>query len=217
MRVVAAKYTATNHQHRYGSRISQPASSARSRNPIRDDALLIASTHTGRDTQSSSKQHNRWDLTCAPYPTNIAQGVKSYPRGVTTNSDGGIESYEVYYPVFEAMQEVGMVLNLHGEVPSSEETGVTVLNAEERFLPQLDKLAHSFPDLRIVVEHATTKAAVEKVKSLPSNVGCSITPHHLQLVVDDWAGQGFNFCKPVAKYWEDRNALRDVIREGVWP
>ena len=45
-------------------------------------------------------------------------GVKSYPRGVTTNSDGGIESYEAYYPVFEAMQEVDMVLNLHGEVHS---------------------------------------------------------------------------------------------------
>ena len=37
---------------------------------------------------------------------------------MTTNSDGGIKSYEVYYPVFEAMQEVDMVLNLHGEVPS---------------------------------------------------------------------------------------------------
>ena len=45
-------------------------------------------------------------------------GVKSYPRGVTTNSDGGIESYEPYYPVFETMQEVDMVLNLHGEVHS---------------------------------------------------------------------------------------------------
>jgi dihydroorotase len=49
-------------------------------------------------------------------------GVKSYPRGVTTNSEGGIESYEMYYPVFEAMQEVGMVLNLHGEVPSDPNT-----------------------------------------------------------------------------------------------
>lgn len=146
----------------------------------------------------------------------IHPGVKSYPRGVTTNSDGGIESYDVYYPVFQAMQDTGMVLNLHGEVPSDEATGVTILNAEQRFLPQLDKLAHSFPNLRIVVEHATTKAAVEKVKSLPSNVGCSITPHHLELIVDDWAGQGFNYCKPVAKYWEDRAALRDVIREGVF-
>jgi len=45
-------------------------------------------------------------------------GVKSYPRGVTTNSDAGIESYEIYYPVFEAMQEEGLVLNLHGEIPS---------------------------------------------------------------------------------------------------
>jgi dihydroorotase len=45
-------------------------------------------------------------------------GVKSYPRGVTTNSDSGIESYTVYYPIFEAMQSVGMVLNLHGEIPS---------------------------------------------------------------------------------------------------
>lgn len=45
-------------------------------------------------------------------------GVKSYPRGVTTNSDSGIESYELYYPVFEAMEEVDMVLNLHGETPS---------------------------------------------------------------------------------------------------
>lgn len=46
------------------------------------------------------------------------RGVKSYPRGVTTNSDGGIEDYESYYQVFGAMEEVGMVLNLHGEVPS---------------------------------------------------------------------------------------------------
>ena len=45
-------------------------------------------------------------------------GVKSYPRGVTTNSDGGIESYEVYYPAFEEMQKCDLVLNLHGEVPS---------------------------------------------------------------------------------------------------
>lgn len=47
-------------------------------------------------------------------------GVKSYPRGVTTNSASGIESYEPYYPVFAAMQEHGLVLNLHGEVPSDD-------------------------------------------------------------------------------------------------
>ncbi len=62
-------------------------------------------------------------------------GVKSYPRGVTTNSDGGIESYEMYYPIFEAMQEVDMVLNLHGEIPSD-------ADAASRFII----LTHVFPD-----------------------------------------------------------------------
>ncbi len=47
---------------------------------------------------------------------------------MTTNSDGGIESYEAYYPAFEAMQDVGLVLNLHGEIPSDPKT-VTVLRA----------------------------------------------------------------------------------------
>jgi dihydroorotase len=40
---------------------------------------------------------------------------------VTTNSSSGIESYEAYYPVFAEMEKCGMVLNLHGEVPSDDE------------------------------------------------------------------------------------------------
>ncbi|KAJ7179380.1 Dihydroorotase [Mycena filopes] len=120
-------------------------------------------------------------------------GVKSYPRGVTTNSDGGIESYEMYYPVFEAMQRVDMVLNLHGEVPSDAATNVHVLNAEPQFLPHLHSLHKAFPRL----------------------LACTITAHHLALTVDDWAGQSFNFCKPVPKYPDDREALRQVVKEGV--
>ncbi|CDZ96534.1 dihydroorotase [Phaffia rhodozyma] len=142
------------------------------------------------------------------------RGVKSYPRGVTTNSDGGIEDYESYYDVFGAMEQVGMVLNLHGEVPSDHDRGICVLNAEETFLAHLFKIHKAFPKLKIVLEHATTAAAVAAVKQCGDTVGCSITPHHLTLVVDDWAGQPFNFCKPVAKYPTDRKALRDVIASG---
>jgi len=78
----------------------------------------------------------------------------------------------------------------------------------------LRKLHERFPRLRIVLEHATTRAAVEAVKELGPTVGCTITAHHLALTVDDWAGQSWNFCKPVAKYPDDRQALRDVIKEG---
>lgn len=142
------------------------------------------------------------------------RGVKSYPRGVTTNSDSGIEDYEVYYPVFQAMEEVNMVLNLHGEVPSDADKGICVLNAEPQFLSHLEKIHKQFPRLRIVLEHATTRAAVDCVRRLGDTVACTITPHHLELIVDDWAGRPINFCKPVAKLPDDRAALRDVIREG---
>lgn len=50
---------------------------------------------------------------------NGISGVKSYPRGVTTGSESGVESYERYYEVFEEMERQDLVLNLHGEVPSS--------------------------------------------------------------------------------------------------
>ncbi|KAI9146318.1 dihydroorotase, homodimeric type [Paraphysoderma sedebokerense] len=141
-------------------------------------------------------------------------GVKSYPRGVTTNSDSGIESYTTYYPVFKAMEEVGMVLNLHGEVPSDASKNISVLNAEAHFLQHLKQLHKDFPRLKIVLEHASTKAAVDMVKSLGDTVGCTITLHHLVLIVDDWAGQPHHFCKPVAKTPEDREALIQVIQEG---
>ncbi|CAH7688977.1 hypothetical protein BY996DRAFT_6431673 [Phakopsora pachyrhizi] len=142
-------------------------------------------------------------------------GIKSYPRGVTTNSKEGIESYEIYYDLFKVMEEEDLILNLHGELPCSDfNSNISVLNAEEKFLPQLIKIHKNFPKLRVILEHATTRAAVETVKSCGDTVGCTITAHHLTLTVDDWAGDGLNFCKPVAKLPEDREALREIIRQG---
>ncbi|WAR61598.1 hypothetical protein PtB15_12B288 [Puccinia triticina] len=141
-------------------------------------------------------------------------GVKSYPRGVTTNSAEGVESYEIYYPVFEAMEQENLVLNLHGEVPSTQTGDTCVWNAESKFLPQLLEIHRRFPQLRIILEHATTRDAVEAVKACGPTVACTITLHHLSLTIDDWAGNGLNFCKPVAKSPDDREALRQVIREG---
>ena len=144
----------------------------------------------------------------------IIYGVKSYPAGVTTNSSSGVVDYEIFYPVFSAMQEHGLILNLHGEVPSSEEEDVTVLNAEERFLPTLKSLNERFPKLKIVLEHCTTAAAVEVVKGCSEMVVGTITAHHLSLTVDDWAGDPVNFCKPVAKTYGDLRALLRAVVEG---
>ncbi|KPV78358.1 uncharacterized protein RHOBADRAFT_33026 [Rhodotorula graminis WP1] len=144
-------------------------------------------------------------------------GVKSYPRGVTTNSEGGVgmEGYAVYDAVFAEMERVDMVLNLHGEVPSDiDGDGTCVLNAEERFLPHLREINRKFPKLRIVLEHCTTAAAVEAVKSLPPNVVATITPHHLHLTIDGACSTPLGFCKPLAKFPSDRAALRAAVASG---
>jgi len=100
-------------------------------------------------------------------------GIKSYPAGVTTNSGSGVLSYEPFYPVFSTMEQCGMVLNLHGECPSGKD--ITILNAESSFLPTLKSLHAMFPKLKIVLEHCTTKDAIEAVRQCGPNVVGTIT------------------------------------------
>lgn len=141
-------------------------------------------------------------------------GIKSYPHGVTTHSDHGVMSYEQFYPVFEEMERQDMVLNLHGELPPSAGADITVLNAEEAFLPTLLDLHQRFPKLRIILEHCTSAAAIKAVKSCGDTVAATITAHHLFLIVDDWAGDPHCFCKPVAKNPSDRRALLETVVSG---
>ena len=140
------------------------------------------------------------------------RGVKSYPAGVTTNSASGVVDYVQFYPVFAAMEEEGLILNLHGESPPAPD--ITVLNAEETFLPTLLDLHKRFPKLQIILEHCTTAAAVAAVNACGPNVAGTITAHHLSLIVDDWAGDPINFCKPVAKLPADRITLLKAATSG---
>lgn len=112
-------------------------------------------------------------------------GIKSYPAGVTTNSASGVLSYEPFYPVFQAMEEEGLVLNLHGECPSDQKQGITILNAESQFLPTLKSIHQRFPRLRIVLEHCTTADAVQTVRDCGDTVVGTITAHHLFITIDD--------------------------------
>ncbi|KAH3668137.1 hypothetical protein OGAPHI_001891 [Ogataea philodendri] len=155
------------------------------------------------------------------------RGIKCYPAGVTTNSNAGVDpnDFSQFYPIFEVMQKHGLVLNLHGEKPSTSNgdgKDIHVLNAEPEFLPALFKLHADFPKLKIVLEHCTTKAAVDAIHEINKdlkqgeqpNVVASITAHHLYLIVDDWAGNPINFCKPVAKLPDDKRALIAAATSG---
>lgn len=156
----------------------------------------------------------------------VIRGIKCYPAGVTTNSAAGVDpnDFTAFYPIFKTMQEKGLVLNLHGEKPSSHDNGedIHVLNAESKFLPALIRLHQDFPTLKIVLEHCTSKAAIDAIHEINKDlkpdeepmVVASLTAHHLFLTIDDWAGNPVNFCKPVAKLPEDRRSLLDAAVSG---
>jgi dihydroorotase len=119
LRAFLAKSHTAYHYHGPGAAIQVYPRGNRPGNRVFDDSISLARSYSRRGPQSKICRDCRFVLrTEFQSSPHVAPGVKSYPRGVTTNSDGGIESYEAYYPVFEAMQEVDMVLNLHGEVPS---------------------------------------------------------------------------------------------------
>ncbi|KAI1197908.1 Dihydroorotase [Nemania serpens] len=141
-------------------------------------------------------------------------GVKLYPQGVTTNSESGVagDFVEAYAPTFAAMEQHNIVLNLHGEVPGT--VPKDDVSLEELFLPTLQRLNEKFPRLRIVLEHCSTAAAVDAVRSCSSTVAGTITAHHLYLTGDISEVDPHAFCKPIPKKPSDRDALLKAVCSG---
>jgi dihydroorotase len=134
-------------------------------------------------------------------------GVKLYPAGVTTNSAAGVTDLGAIEPTLESMQRLGIPLLVHGE------THGFVLDREAEFLPIYERLARAFPRLTIVMEHITTRQAVELLER-HDNLFATITLHHLLITLDDVAGGLLSphlFCKPIAKRPEDRDALLAAV------
>ncbi|RBQ30182.1 dihydroorotase [Aliarcobacter vitoriensis] len=132
-------------------------------------------------------------------------GIKLYPAGITTNSETGVSSMdiEVLRPTLEIMSRLGIPLCIHGE------TNGFVMDREKEFMPIYESLAIAFPDLKIIMEHITTKDAVELLDKY-QNLFATVTLHHLLITLDDLAGGMLKphlFCKPIAKTPIDRTAL----------
>ena len=131
--------------------------------------------------------------------------LKLYPAGITTNSSTGVSSMdiEVLRPTLENMSKLGIPLCIHGK------TNGFVMDREKEFMPIYESLAIAFPNLKIIMEHITTKEAVDLLDKYP-NLFATVTLHHLLITLDDVAGGMLDphlFCKPIAKRPEDRDAL----------
>jgi dihydroorotase len=145
----------------------------------------------------------------------IVQAVKYYPAGATTNSDSGVTELAKAYKAIAAMEEVGMPLVLHGEVVDPE---VDVFDREAVFIERhLIPLLRDFPQLKIVLEHITTRQAAEFVAAAPANVAATVTVHHLLYNRNAMFRGGLRphlYCLPVLKREQHREALVAAVASG---
>ena len=140
---------------------------------------------------------------------------KLYPAGATTNSDAGVTDLKKIYPTLEAMQKVGMLLLVHGEVTSSD---IDLFDREAAFIDtQLIPLRRDFPELKIVFEHITTKDAADYVMGADRFVGATLTAHHLLYNRNAIFTGGIRphyYCLPVLKRETHRVALLSAATSG---
>jgi dihydroorotase len=160
-------------------------------------------------------------LTDNASPDEIARGfadgawiaAKLYPAGATTNSASGVTDIRNIYPTLARMEQIGMVLCVHGEVTDPD---VDVFDREEEFIDLvLKRLVEDFPALKIVLEHITTEQAVDFVERNARNVGATITPHHLIINRNALFAGGLRphaYCLPVAKRERHRLAVRRALK-----
>ena len=149
------------------------------------------------------------------YIKRLAFAAKLYPAGATTNSESGVKKIQNIMPILEVMSNIGMPLLIHGEVTNQE---IDIFDREKEFIDKnLDFIHKELPDLKITLEHITTKEATSYVKEGNKNLVASITPHHLALNRNAIFVGGIKphyYCLPILKREEHRKALIEVATNG---
>ena len=141
--------------------------------------------------------------------------VKLYPAGATTHSDEGVTRISRCFHVLERMEQLGMPLLIHGE---STDPHIDVFDREKAFIDEiLGPTMERFSGLKVVLEHITTRHAVQYVEVTGANVAATITAHHLLMNRNALFMGGLrphNYCLPVLKREEDREALVEAAVSG---
>jgi dihydroorotase len=142
-------------------------------------------------------------------------GVKLYPAGATTHSGEGVTRISRCFHALEKMEQMGLPLLVHGE---STDPAIDVFDREKAFLEDvLGPLLERFPQLKVVLEHITTRDAAQFVEVTGPNVAATITAHHLLMNRNALFMGGMrphHYCLPVLKREEHREALVEAATSG---
>lgn len=145
----------------------------------------------------------------------IIYGAKLYPAGATTNSDSGVKDPSAIYHLYEALEKHDLPLLLHAEVTAPE---VDIFDREKVFIDRyLNDIRATFPALRIVLEHVTTREGVEFVQAQNSLTAATVTPQHLMMNRNDLLVGGVrphNYCLPILKRGAHQLAIQQAVLGG---
>jgi dihydroorotase len=177
-------------------------------------ALPEGSTFTPLMTLYLTEGTNPDDVEAA-HRDGVALAVKLYPAGATTNSHSGVNDLAKVVPVLERMARIGMPLLIHGEVTDAD---VDIFDREAVFIERvLEPLRHRLPELKITLEHVTTRQGIDYVKAAARNLAATLTVHHLIINRNAILAGGIRphyYCLPVAKRESHRLALREAATSG---
>ncbi|MEX0368470.1 MAG: dihydroorotase, partial [Ruegeria sp.] len=151
----------------------------------------------------------------AAHASGLVMAVKLYPAGATTNSASGVQDFDKVRGVLEKMAEIGLPLCVHGEVTDAD---IDIFDREAVFIDRvLDPIRKSTRGLRVVMEHITTANGVDYVKANDTDLGATITAHHLIINRNHILVGGIKphyYCLPVAKREDHRLALLAAATSG---
>lgn len=145
----------------------------------------------------------------------LVYAAKLYPAGATTNSSSGVTSVDNIAKVIAEMESLDMPLLIHGEVTDAD---IDIFDREAVFIDTILKpLVAKHPNLKVVLEHITTKNAVDFVNSASEKVAATITAHHLLYNRNHMLVGGIRphyFCLPILKRNIHQQALISAATSG---
>jgi dihydroorotase len=145
----------------------------------------------------------------------IVFAAKLYPAGATTNAHAGVTDVSRIAAALERLSARELPLLVHGEVTDPE---VDIFDREAVFLERvLAPLLQRHQGLRVVLEHVSTRAAVQFVAGGSARLAATITPQHLLFNRNALLAGGLRphyYCLPILKTEDDRCALLDIVAGG---
>lgn len=151
--------------------------------------------------------------------------VKFIPVGTSQGAVKGLrlDDYDKLFEIFAVIQKLGMHLLIHAELMLAKDgREIHLLDREEKAIGIIEIYCRNFPKMKITIEHASTRKMIEFVKAGDVRYRrATLTPQHALLTYKDVFGEKdwppknpYNYCLPVVKTKDDRQAVQEAMISG---